>query len=171
VSEQGAGTEIVMSVDNQKTILIVDDEEKDSSPLQRTLRAAGITNRIVTLRNGADVLLYLKATGGYSDRNAYPLPAALFLDLKMPGVNGFRVLEWLLKHPELRPSLVVALTGTYEFGDAELAYHLGANTFLTKPCIPEDVHNLRQAFLNVFDLPTPSWQASSGVCRLQQLEA
>lgn len=150
-----------MSVE-QKTILIVDDEEKHAAVLQQTLRAAGITNRIVTLRNGADVLLYLKAMGGYSDRNAYPLPAALFLDLKMPHVNGFRVLEWLLKRPELRPSLVVALTGTYEYGHAELAYHLGANTVLTKPCITTDVHNLRQAFLNVFDISTSAWHAQGG---------
>jgi|KBSSwiStaDraftv2_1062776.scaffolds.fasta_scaffold420212_2 CheY-like chemotaxis protein len=149
-----------------KTILIVDDEENDAVLLQYTLRAAGITNPIVTLRSGADVLLYLKATGGYSDRSAYPLPAALFLDLKMPGVNGFRVLEWLVQHPELRPPLVVALTGTPEYKDADMAYHLGANTFLTKPCIPDDVHNLRQAFLNIFDIPTPWWQVSSGDCRM-----
>jgi len=75
----------------------------------------------------------------------------LFLDLKMPGVDGFQVLEWLRLNPPKHPMLVVALTGFLDLKHAQRAYQYGAHTFLTKPCTTEDVRHLRQVYAGYWE--------------------
>ena len=70
----------------------------------------------------------------------------MFLDLKMPAVDGYDVLEWLQRRPELQSILVIAFSGWAQLADVNRAYDLGARSFLTKPCTEGDLANLQMAF-------------------------
>ena len=76
---------------------------------------------------------YLTGEGKYSNRDEYPLPDLLLLDLKMPRMDGFETLRWLRLQPGLKALRVVVLTSSEEIRDVNLAYQLGANSFLVKP--------------------------------------
>src|SRR3954468_15518626 len=84
-----------MNKQSPKLILIVDDQEDDREALRRTLDKVGLENPVCGLSDGAEAICYLKGEGPYEDRAEHPLPAAMFLDLHMPGVDGWEVLDWL----------------------------------------------------------------------------
>jgi CheY-like chemotaxis protein len=89
----------------------------------------------------------------------------LFLDLKMPRMSGFEVLEWWRTQPQLKKLLVIILSCFGELPEVRRAYALGANSFLTKPCEVHDVVNLTGAFQGYWGLapaaapgpPLPPW--------------
>jgi len=110
------------------------------------LQEAGLTNPVVTVTDGEETLAYLKGAGQFADREKFPLPSVLFLDLKMPRRNGLEVLEWLTLRPDLTNMLIVALNGHDNLTDVSRAYRLGAHTFLSKPIRPEDIARLRNTF-------------------------
>jgi len=68
------------------------------------------------------------------------------LDLKMPGTDGFEVLEWLRNEPQLKRLLVVVLTSSNLQADVDRAYELGANSYLVKPVSFDEMVNLIQRF-------------------------
>src|SRR5207248_11387786 len=76
---------------------------------------------------------YLKGDGKYGNRDEHPLPDLLLLDLKMPRMDGFQVLQWLRQQPGLSSLRVVVLTSSEDLRDVNTAYQLGANSFLVKP--------------------------------------
>jgi len=137
-----------------KTILVAEDFEDDAVLLQQSLRDAGVSNPILTVSDGDEVLAYFKGEGHFSDRNKFPLPSVLLLDLKMPRVSGYEVLQWLQMHPELKP-LIVIVTGIEETKEIQEAYLLGAHSFITKPSTVEDIHNLRKAFGHYWESLSP----------------
>jgi CheY-like chemotaxis protein len=92
--------------------------------------------------NGQEAIAYLKGAGKYSNRDEYPLPDLLLLDLKMPRVNGFEVLQWIRQQPGLAPLRVLVLTSSDQIRDVNEAYRLGANSFLVKPLDFEDFAQL-----------------------------
>ncbi len=69
----------------------------------------------------------------YAIRSEFPLPDLFLLDLKMPRLDGFEVLEWLRWQPSLSPLRVVVLTSSDNIRDINRAYRLGANSFMVKP--------------------------------------
>ncbi|MDB6018302.1 MAG: response regulator receiver protein [Pedosphaera sp.] len=130
----------------KKTVLIVDDSQDDALLLQRTLREAGILNPVELIHDGAEAIAYLQGRGIYADTRKYPPPYFLFLDLKMPEVDGFEVLHWLRTLPDPRSILVVVLSGAQTLPDVQRAYKMGAHSFLTKPFGHADIANLLKAF-------------------------
>src|SRR5688572_11336740 len=116
-----------------KTILLVEDNEDDSFFMQQAKTKAGIQNPMQVVDDGQKALDYLRGVGKYSDRQQYPLPFLLLLDLKLPLVPGLRVLSWLREQPEFETMLVVILTSSKEDRDIDRAYRLGANSYLVKP--------------------------------------
>src|SRR5205085_7245633 len=76
---------------------------------------------------------YLQGAGKYANRDEYPMPSLLLLDLKMPRKNGFEVLEWIRQKPSLNDLRVVVLTSSDQIRDVNQAYQMGANSFLVKP--------------------------------------
>jgi len=101
---------------------------------------------VTVLSNGFQALAYLRGDGEFANRKKHPLPAVLFLDLKMPAVDGYDVLDWLQRRPEFKSMLVIALSGWAQLANVNRAYALGARSFLTKPCTEGDLANLQQAF-------------------------
>jgi CheY-like chemotaxis protein len=129
-----------------KPILIADDSEDDVTLLKRTLALVGLANPVIVVGDGEEAISYLKGEPPYSDRQKYPLPGVLMVDLKMPRCDGFEVLKWVGARPELSKMLVLVLSGQTEIKSVERAYALGAKTFLMKPCHREDLENLIKTF-------------------------
>ena len=129
-----------------KPILVADDDADDVEAMLLVLQNAGVTNPVATVADGEEAVDYLKGEGQFADREKFPFPSVLFLDLKMPRRNGLEVLDWLRLQPQLANMLIVVLSGYDNPGDVSRAYQLGAHTFLTKPMQPEDVARLRKTF-------------------------
>ena len=136
-----------MTSDEQPFVLIAEDVPNDVELLQRSFNQAGIsvTTHIVT--DGEECIAYLAGTGKYANREEHPLPDLLLLDLKMPKATGFDVLKWIRAQPSLSAMRVVVLTSSERIRDINLAYELGANSFLTKPLNFIDFTNTIQAML------------------------
>src|SRR5437763_8308585 len=96
--------------DMAKLILIADDDENDLTEFQQTLKKSGVKNPVFTVDDGDKVIAYLKGEGKFENREKYPIPTILFLDLKMQRVGGFEVMQWILD-TKYRDMLIVALSG------------------------------------------------------------
>jgi CheY-like chemotaxis protein len=114
-------------------ILIAEDEENDVFLIRRAFHQAQFENPLHVVQTGEDAIAYLRGDAAYSDRDKYPIPALVLLDLKMPRKNGFEVLAWIRQHSEFNSLPVVVLTSSQESADINRAYALGANSYLVKP--------------------------------------
>lgn len=101
--------------------------------LRRSFQKAGIGNPIQVVRDGEEAINYLAGIGTYSDRVEFPLPELILLDLKMPKLDGFEVLQWIRAQRNFSGIRVVVLSSSDSIQDVNLAYSLGANSFLVKP--------------------------------------
>ena len=117
----------------QKRILVAEDQANDAFILERAFKKTGTKTTLHFVRDGQEAVDYLDGQELFSDRNAYPLPTLLLLDLKMPRLNAFDVLEWVRRHESLRRLLVVVFSSSEEIGDINRAYDLGANSYMVKP--------------------------------------
>jgi len=148
-----------------RPILLAEDSEDDAILIQATLRKAEVLNPVLAVSNGAQAIAYLKGEKFYADRNLFPLPGVILLDLKMPHKNGFEVLEWWKNQPQLSEILIVVLSGYYDLESIRYAYSLGARSFLIKPCKVEDIINLRQAFSGAWNHSAPGTPIKPGSWR------
>ncbi|OUL19228.1 two-component system response regulator [Nostoc sp. T09] len=114
-------------------ILLVEDDSNDILFIQRAFRQAKLVNPIRIVKNGDEAIAYLAGEDGYGDRETYPLPALILLDLKLPRRSGLEVLEWLRQQPILKRIPVVILTSSRESIDVDRAYDIGVNSYLLKP--------------------------------------
>ena len=128
-----------------EVILVADDDENDAYFIERALKEAQVANPLRRVRDGEEAIAYLKGEGGYGDREKFPLPHLMLLDLKMPRKNGFEVLEWVRGQPGLKRLPVIILTSSKEDSDINHAYDLGANTYLVKPSKPESLLDMAKA--------------------------
>ena len=117
----------------RETILLVDDSPDDVLLIRLALARAGINHLLTVVPDGEKALLYLRGESPYTDRTAFPLPKLLLLDLAMPKMGGFELLEWIRRQPQLSHLPVVVLTGSALLADSKRAFELGANSFVTKP--------------------------------------
>ena len=120
-------------MNENRTILLVDDSADDIFLVRTAFENAKVTNPIHEVHNGDEAIAYLKGEPPFDDRRKFPLPALMLLDLNMPTRNGFEVLEWLRAQPGLKRLNVVILTASLREEDVDRAFDLGANSFLVKP--------------------------------------
>jgi CheY-like chemotaxis protein len=123
-------------------LMLVEDDPDHVLLIQRALAKANLVNPLRIVRDGDEAIAYLSGQGPYGDRNRYPLPSLILLDLKLPRKSGLEVLEWIRSDPALRVLPVVALTSSAETSDIERAYALGVNSYLVKPLGFEDLLDL-----------------------------
>lgn len=116
-----------------RPILIVEDEADDVELLDYAFEKAGIRNPRLTLANGDDATDYIAGSSAYADRDRYPLPGLVLLDLKLPRRSGFEVLERIRRDHLARHIPVVVLTSSDHDADISRAYASGANSYLVKP--------------------------------------
>jgi len=131
---------------HNKIILLVEDDPNDVLLIQRAFQKAGLHNSLKVVRNGDQAIEYLSGENSYVDRERFPLPFLVLLDLKMPGTDGFEVLTWARNSPGLKRLLIVVLTSSNLQADVDKAYELGANSYLVKPVEFDDMVNLIQRF-------------------------
>ena len=117
----------------QRLILLVEDNDDDVELTLRALRRNRVANRVDVVRDGAEALEYLFATGSYAGRDVRDTPNLVLLDLKLPKVGGLEVLERLRADPRTRRLPVVILTSSKEESDLARSYDLGANSYIRKP--------------------------------------
>jgi len=117
----------------QRLILLVEDNDDDVELTLRALRRNRVANRVDVVRDGAEALEYLFATGGYAGRDVREPPNLVLLDLKLPKVGGLEVLERLRADPRTRRLPVVILTSSNVESDLARSYDLGANSYIRKP--------------------------------------
>jgi CheY-like chemotaxis protein len=122
-----------LTVNEEKKILLAEDDPNDVAIVQKAFRLAGYDNPFIVVKNGEEAIAYLEGAGEYSDRKRFPVPALMLLDIKMPRVDGFEVLQWVRAHAKWKYLPVIVLTNSYYGPDINRAYYLGANSFLTKP--------------------------------------
>ena len=118
---------------NQGAILLAEDDENDVLLTLRVFGQAHFVNPVRVVSDGEQAIAYFRGEGEFAQRDEYPLPALLLLDLKMPRKDGFAVLQWLRQQPQLSALRIVVLTGSDRAEDAERARQLGANSVLVKP--------------------------------------
>lgn len=130
------------------TILLVEDNEDDVFLMKRALKDAEVRNPLQIAEDGQQAIDYLSGAGKYADRKTYPLPAVVFLDLKLPFKTGHEVLQWIRDHAEFETLIVIILSSSNEPNDLRTCYSLGANSYLVKPPTPEELRKLTKAFHN-----------------------
>jgi CheY-like chemotaxis protein len=114
-------------------ILLVEDNRMDVELTLDAFREAKLLNTVHVASSGQEALDYVFGRGQYADRNAFPMPNLILLDLKLPGIDGFEVLRQVKSTPILKRLPVVILTSSTEEGDRALSYDHGANSYLVKP--------------------------------------
>lgn len=129
-----------------RVMMLVEDNEDDVFLMKRALKAAGVMNPLVVADNGQVAIDYLSGTGEFGDRDRHPLPALIFLDLKLPLKSGHDVLAWIRRRKELDAVIVVVLTSSNERTDLNRCYQLGANSYVVKPPTAEQLLDLAKSF-------------------------
>ena len=127
---------------NTERILVAEDDPQDAFFLKREFGKAGIPISLHFVQDGQEVIDYLEGKGIFADRQTYPMPDLVLLDLKMPRLNGFDVLGWLRKQAGLKRLPVIIFSSSAELTDINRAYDLGANSYLVKPHAVEELSAL-----------------------------
>lgn len=114
-------------------VLIAEDDEDYVLLVRQAFSQAQIPNPVFAVSDGQQAMSYLKGEGKFANREEFPLPDLLLLDLKLPRFSGFEVLAWLRGQPGFSGLRVVVLTSSDRIKEVNDAYRLGANSFLVKP--------------------------------------
>ncbi len=114
-------------------ILVVEDNADDLDMTIRALRKAHIANHVQVARDGVEALDFLFCTGAHADRRIEDAPRVVLLDLKLPRVDGFEVLQRVKGDARTRHIPVVVLTSSTEQRDVVETYGLGVNSYIVKP--------------------------------------
>jgi CheY-like chemotaxis protein len=125
---------------------LVEDNEDDVFLMKRALNGAQVINPLLVAEDGQEAVDYLSGAGKFADRTKYPLPAVVFLDLKLPFLSGHDVLTWIRRQKDLDTLVVIVLTSSNEPSDLSRCYALGANSYVVKPPTPEQLEDLAKAF-------------------------
>jgi CheY-like chemotaxis protein len=118
-------------------LLLVEDSDDDAYFFERALRKSGNSCPMRRVGNGAEAIEFIQKAS-ISDRQV--LPSITFLDLKMPVVNGFEVLDWLQAQPFSHQLRVIVLSGSEHLDDKARAARLGAADYLVKPVRASDLN-------------------------------
>jgi CheY-like chemotaxis protein len=128
-------------------VLVAEDNMDDGLLLQMALKKAGLCRVPIVVRDGVDAINYLAGREIYADRTRFPFPNLMFLDLGLPRMNGFQVLEWWRTENHAERLCIIVLTASMVRSDLERAYQLGAFSFLRKPDEFRDLTQLMERTL------------------------
>jgi CheY-like chemotaxis protein len=114
-------------------ILLAEDDENDIFMMGRAFDRAGVPNPLFVVRNGQHVIDYLNGTGEYAQRDKFPLPGLVLLDLKMPWMDGFDVLKWVRARSQFDALPIVVLTSSKLQSDIDKSRQFGVFDYRVKP--------------------------------------
>lgn len=115
------------------TILLVEDNPDDELLALRALRKSNVPNEVVVTRDGQEALDYIFGEGKFDGRDIRVLPKVVFLDLKLPKLNGLEVLRKIREDERTKGLPVVLLTSSDEVQDMKAGYDFGVNSYINKP--------------------------------------
>jgi len=116
-----------------KIILLVEDNSDDEALTLRALKHSNLTNRIDVVRDGVEALDYLFCTGVHEQRDCSQKPAVIFLDVKLPKMDGAEVVKKIRENEQTRHIPIVMLTTSTQESDMVRCYENGANSYIQKP--------------------------------------
>lgn len=115
-----------------RPLLVIEDNHDDYELLSRTIDKAGVKNPVYRLVIGSDVMDYLNRRMGHQKRKDEPLPALIFLDLRLPAADGKDLLQEIKSHPHFRDIPVVVMSTSTNPRDIRACYQAGANAYVVK---------------------------------------
>ena len=118
---------------NEIEIVIVEDNPNDAELMVRSLEKNRLANNLIVLEDGDQALDFFFCRGQYTGRDSSGSPKVIFLDLKLPKVDGLEVLKQVKSNEQTRKIPVVIITSSQEDPDIAAAYNLGANSYIVKP--------------------------------------
>ncbi len=136
-------------------LLVAEDDPLDEMLLRRAIQRAGLEVEPEFVHDGLEAVRYLER----HDRST--LPALMLLDLKMPRMDGFGVLEWLQQHPNSRPEHVVVLSSCYGESDLNRSRRLGVDHYVVKPGDPQELAATVKRLEGYCAQPEPSYEGTS----------
>ena len=113
-------------------VLLADDSDDEVLLFKRAFNRAEISNPLQVVSGGSEAIAYLNGEGKFADRTAYPLPRVLVLDVKMPGIDGLQVLQWVREQSPVKELPVVMLTNFDDVHAAKRANDLRVNSYIIK---------------------------------------
>ena len=138
-------------------MLLVEDDPSHRLLIRKNLENHGVTNDINEVEDGQEALDYIYGVGEYADRKKYPMPGIVILDIKMPRVDGFGVLERLKSDPKMKHIPVIMLTTSSRDEEIARGYEYGANAYVTKPLdfadFAKKLHDLKMFWVLTAEIP------------------
>lgn len=142
---------------NPITILMADDDEDDRMLTREAMEESRVLNRLYFVEDGVQLIAYLNGSDKYADREQYPMPGLILLDLNMPRKDGREALKEIKSDPNLRRIPVVILTTSKAEEDMLRGYDLGAASYITKPvtftALVELMRTLGKYWVEFVELP------------------
>ncbi len=139
--------------DKRFTVLLVEDDLNDIFLVKRAFKMAHLPDPLQVVTDGQEAINYLKGDGKYADRQGYPLPKLIVMDIKMPRRTGFEVLEWVKGDGRpLRRIPIVIVSSSDNPADINRAYELGANAYMVKPVNFKAVEHLFESITHYWGL-------------------
>jgi CheY-like chemotaxis protein len=130
-------------------VLIVDDDSDDIELMRLAFEKAKAPCGLMSVPDGGEAIKYLSGEGKYSDRELHPMPLLVLLDLNMPRVNGFEVLDWVQKNATSRFPVVITLSYSHLESDIRRAYELGTSAYIAKPVDLDSSVSLVKLLINL----------------------
>jgi CheY-like chemotaxis protein len=133
-----------------QAVLYVEDSADDFLLFKLASRKCGTPFTLRHAADGEQAIAYLGGAGAYADREEFPYPNLVLLDLKMPRLDGFEVLRWIRTNPGTKTLPVVVLAGSSFRADIRRALELGANSYAAKPAKFEELQVLIDQIADVW---------------------
>jgi two-component system, response regulator len=122
-----------MDIKHLENILLVEDNEDHIEHTVDALQEGGLVNQIKVVRDGKSALDYVFRRNNFKDPVVSPRPGLILLDVKLPKISGFEILEIIKSDPDLKVIPIILLTTTGNPEDIEKGARLGANDYIVKP--------------------------------------
>ena len=139
------------------TLLLADDDPDDRLLARQALEKSRLVSDLRCVEDGEELLDYLHRRGKYSDPKESPRPGLILLDLNMPRKDGREALREIKSDPRLRDIPIVVLTTSKAEEDIARTYHLGVNSYITKPvkfaALVEVMRSLGKYWFEIVELP------------------
>jgi CheY-like chemotaxis protein len=125
-----------------RNVLLIEDNPDDVFLMRRAMKKASVAWNLQVVMDGQEALNYFMGHEKFADREQFPLPDLVFVDLKLPYVSGFEVLTSIQSQQQLKEMIVLVLTSSPEERDRQKAMELGAVAYLLKPPTEEVIRKI-----------------------------